>query len=79
MLLMHISAIERDVLGVLGTTQAQPATVDLAHRLAGAPVDRLREASLHEAVGELRPQLERAQPTPYTRHTIDEPTNVSQA
>jgi len=59
LLLMHISAIERDVPGVLGTTQAQPATVDLARRLAAGPADRLRKASLYEAAGELRPQLYR--------------------
>lgn len=57
LLLMHISALERDVLGVLGVTAAQPATEDLARRLVAGPVDRLRKASLHEAVGELRPQL----------------------
>jgi len=60
LLLMHISAIERDA---LGTSQAQPATADLAHSLAGAPADRLRQASLPEAVDELRPQLDRARPS----------------
>jgi tRNA(adenine34) deaminase len=57
LLLMQISALERDVLAVFGTTPAQPATVELARRLAAGPADRLRKASLHEAVGELRPQL----------------------
>jgi tRNA(adenine34) deaminase len=57
LLLNHISAIERDALAVLGTPQAQPTTIELAHRLASGPADRLRNASLHEAIDELLPQL----------------------
>jgi tRNA(adenine34) deaminase len=57
LLLNHISAIERDALAVLGTPQAQPTTIELAHRLASGSADRLRNASLHEAIDELLPHL----------------------
>lgn len=58
-LLTQISAIERDVLAVIGATQASTPTIDLAHRLAGTPADRIRELTLHQAVAELQPQLHR--------------------
>lgn len=54
LLLMHISAIERGVRNGLGTAQPGTPTTDLAHRLAGAPADRLRELPLHEAAAVIR-------------------------
>jgi tRNA(adenine34) deaminase len=64
LLLMHVSAIERDVSGACGTSPAQPSTVELARRLAGAPADRLRGSTLGEAIEVLRPRLHRARTPP---------------